>query len=213
MEKELFGQARSMAILALEELGKLSPVLGYIADPASHPSFVEECFGHKSKQLRGRLLSYMGPIMQRLNLMPSGDANSQNVQEWMSGFNSRLSELSSQLEAEAVKLIPELEATIKNAETGEIEAQRQEGLYVSFALDENSGVHLRHPKLVNKADAEKVLDYLSMYSDQTLSSLFEPLMKTYTSSLNDDSTWVDLISTLKQMLADMAAQLALNNAP
>jgi AbiV family abortive infection protein len=209
MEKELFGQARSMAILALEELGKFGPTLAFLSNPAEHPNYIQECFGHRSKQLRGHLLMSVVPLLTNAGLLTDG-ANTQDMGDLLRKLDKRLSENVSQVEAEITNLVPELQQIIENAESGVIEEQRQNGLYVSFAINNVETVHVRHPRLVSKLDAEKVLGMLSAYSDQAMGDIFGPMLEKYASSMVDDSSWVELISAFKMMVEDLAKHLAEN---
>lgn len=204
MEKELYGQARSMTILALEEFGKLGPTLSFLADPIRRPNYIEDCFDHKSKQMRGHLLTSIAPMLLKLGISTSTDGY-QDIGEFVRDFETKLT--NSQLEAEVVQIAPELQKIIEKAESGVLENERQNGLYVSYSIDDNSIVSVKHPNLVSRADAQKFLDLLAIYSDQSMGDIFECLSKKYGSFVDDKSTWAEAFPALKAMVEDLVQHL------
>ena len=66
LEKELFGQARSLGIMALEELGKFVQTVNYLVNGADPLNFINNLWSHRSKQQSGYVMALLGSLLAYL---------------------------------------------------------------------------------------------------------------------------------------------------
>lgn len=120
----------------------------------------------------------------------------------------RITENIDLLSIEFERQVPELERLIKETESGEIEYRRQDGFYVSLAIDELNRISVKHPRLVMREEAAFVVKLLSILDDNTVGSMLEPFVTNYFKNIDGSNESLPAaISALKKMINDSAHQL------
>lgn len=164
-EKGFYGQSRSTAITALEELGKFVLTLSHLAGEISEAEFIQRIRSHHPKQRWGNLIAYLAPISQRLieqnSETTSGCELLTRISESnLDGLVKELQENESELEVFADYLV-----------SGQVERERQDGWYVSLSM-KNETLHISYPRMVGREDAENVLRLLSHFDHEFSGSSF-----------------------------------------
>ena len=163
-DKGLYGPARSMAISALEELGKFALAIRFLADDLSAPQFVQQIFSHVPKQAWGRLITHLSPHMVHLNrenVAPSFleffrnlEANSEKLVQAVTEDQNGLQQVANELAGHT------------------LESWRQEGIYVSIQETEDTLV-VQHPRLVTEEQVQTVIQLLSQLDNDADHALFD----------------------------------------
>lgn len=206
LEKELYGYARSMGIMALEELGKFIQAVSYLAGDLDVSKFVNVSRNHIPKQRLGYLIAFMAPIMARLEkpALPGSEELAQGspIARFVDRMAGNIDGLATAMEQQ----LPALQQLIKNIENGEIEHQRQEGFYVSFAIDELERISIKHPRLVSREEAIFVIKVLSVLDESALPTELESVI---TSCLGDmGASQDDMLQAIKRMIDDLVREIA-----
>lgn len=210
LERELYGQARSLGIMALEELGKFVQTVNYLAGDASTLDFVNSLWSHKSKQRSGYVIALLSTLLMKLKTPERLEIEEQSLESFFTNFTNGLSEDIDRLLIELERQIPELERLIKETENGEIEYRRQDGFYVSLAIDELDRISVKHPRLVTREEAVFIVKLLSVLDDNTVGSMMEPIAMNYFKGIDSSKESLPAaISALKKLIDDSAHQIRL----
>jgi AbiV family abortive infection protein len=165
---ENYGVARSLAILAREELGKYLAAILFAAGRFPPSQFADIISGgHKQKQVLGVVLSCFGvllkPIQDKITaaMSASGTTLIEAFKTGMTGLQAQLEQLEPSKEAISV-----IERGVTSAHVGNDEARRTEGLYVDF-VERDGELVIRSPALVvsqnmAKEEIAKAKEYFEM---------------------------------------------------
>ncbi len=206
LEKELYGYARSMGIMALEELGKFIQATSYLAGDLDVSKFVNASRNHIPKQRLGYLIAFMAPIMARLEKPPLPGPDEVTGGSPMAQVIDRMAGNIDGLGAAMEQQLPALQQLVKSIENGEIEHQRQEGFYVSFAIDELERISIKHPRLVSREEAVFVIQVLSVLDESALPMELEPVITSYLGDM--DASQDDMLRAIKKMIDDLVREIA-----
>ena len=208
LEKELFGQARSMGIMAIEELGKFVQTLNYLAGGSDPLNFVNNSWSHQSKQRSGYVIALLSSLLVDLQKQKPLGPEEKSLELSFANITDRITENIEQLVIEFERQVPELEQLIKETESGEIEYRRQDGFYVSLAIDELNRISVKHPRLVTREEAVFFIKLLSILNDSNVSLMLEPLVMNYSKCIDSENESLPaVISILKKMIDDAVRQL------
>lgn len=156
-EKNFYPQARSVAITALEELGKLALALSYLKGDITEEDFLRRVHSHHPKQRWGNLLAYLAPLTQRF-VEQHGEMIS--GVEFIKHLDDRMGPQLDRLVQELQEKESELEAFANYLMSGQVERERRDGWYVSLVVDDEPP-RVTHPRMVDREKAESVLKLLS----------------------------------------------------
>lgn len=168
-ENNFYGQARSTAITALEELGKFVLTLSYLSGELSEREFLQRVRSHHPKQRWGNLIAFFAPLtrrfMEQQGEISLGEGLFKQLDDRMAsnldGVVREMQEKESELEAFANYLV-----------SGQVERERQDGWYVSLTV-ENETLHVSHPRMIDREKAESVLQLLSHFDHDIPGSSFD----------------------------------------
>ncbi len=102
--------------------------------------------------------------------------------------------------------LPALQQLVKNIESGEIEHQRQEGIYVSFTIGELERISIKHPQLVSREEAIFVMKVLSVLDESAIPMGLEPVITSYLGDMG--ASHVDMLQATKKMIDDLVREIA-----
>jgi len=208
LEREHYGQARSLGIMALEELGKFVATVNYLAGNSNTLDFVNSTWNHKSKQRSGYVIALLSTLLVKLQIPGRLESEEQSLESFFTKLTSRITENIDQLSIELERQVPKLERLVKETGNGEIEYQRQDGFYVSLAIDELNRISTKHPRLVTREEAVFIIKLLSVLDDNTVDSMLDPIATNYFNGI-DSSNELNpaAISALKKMIDDSTHQI------
>lgn len=207
-EKGLFGQARSAAITALEELGKLVATMNYLAGSVDAPTLINNVWSHQSKQRTGYLVMMFAPLVLHLQKRNNGEPQDQSAMALYQKLDEHILENTETLIDGFQRRLPELEQLVREVETGEIEFRRQDGLYVSLAIDNSDEISIKYPRLVTREDAALVIELLSMFNADTVGTALDQLVNHYAEGTGDgDDLLAVAIPMIRKMMDDATNHL------
>lgn len=208
LEKELFGQARSLGIMALEELGKFVQTVNYLAGDSDPLNFINNLWNHRSKQRSGYVIALLSSLLTYLQKRNPLDPEDKSLELLFPKITDRITQNVDQLVIEFERKVPELERLIKETGSGEIEYRRQDGFYVSLAIDELNRISVKHPRLVAREEVVFVIKLLSILNENTVDSMLEHLVMNYSKHMDSSNeSLATVISVIKKMIDDTVCQL------
>jgi AbiV family abortive infection protein len=154
-EQESFGTARSLAISAREECGKVFLASEYLAGMITPEQFVAQLRDHKPKQAEGLIAGAVlngllnNPHELRKLTEPQASTVAELLERVGSDFSVRPDQWTSLLEP----VVSALRADHAAAATGDHESERQAGVYVTMNV-RNGGLCIEHPFEVTKEQCE-----------------------------------------------------------
>lgn len=113
LEKELFGQARSLGIMALEELGKFVQTVNYLAGDSDPLNFINNLWNHRSKQRSGYVIALLSSLLTYLQKRNPLDPEDKSLELLFPKITDRITQNVDQLVIEFERKVPELERLIK----------------------------------------------------------------------------------------------------
>lgn len=199
-ERELFGPARSVAITALEELGKFVLALDQLAGTLTTHEFLKRVRKHHPKQRWGYAITFLAPwlveVVQR-ELGPCWDPVVLSER-----FEQRLRK-DGRIVQELERRTPEITALLEYLASGQVERDRQDGWYVSLNA-ENGTYGLVHPRLVRREEAQTVLTLFSAFDQEGIDVMaLLGISKGEHEALPEEN----MIEALKKMLDTWAKQI------
>ena len=162
IEKErYYGVGRSVAITALEELGKLTITLNYLANKISPEDFVEKVFSHNRKQNWGTLITTIAPIIDSLlKRLQESTGTVSNIKDIIQHMDNDPAHLEREFLKSQTLIVSRVESSVK----GELEEQRQNGLYVSISVH-GDGLKVIHPQMIGEEESKQVFALLSSFDE------------------------------------------------
>jgi AbiV family abortive infection protein len=161
IEKESrFGLGRSIAIVAIEELGKLGVALRYLTNQIKEEEFADRIWRHPPKQALGQLFLVISPLIERLGSAQTSDNKSTiTLEQFTQGIENNIDLFDKEIHA----LTPHFQNLIEILESGKLEKQRQAGLYVSI-LAKGHRATVQHPRSIEEYEAREVLALLEVFN-------------------------------------------------
>ncbi len=158
-EKALYGVGQSLAISALEELGKLFLSLSYLTNEISADSFARGVYLHERKQNLGKVTAWMTtPIVAAIQEVKKEVEANISIDDFFLNIKDNLSLL--EIKLSSVGFISELENMLKE----NLEERRQNGLYVSITNEGNLN-YILHPRQITEAEAKSILNIVATFDD------------------------------------------------
>ncbi len=156
-EKALYGAGQSLAISALEELGKLFLSAGYLMNLFSADNFIRGVYLHKRKQILGKVMARIAPIITALGEVKKEAEAAISIDEFFANIDKDISDLV-ETKLSSNSFISEIENILKE----NLEEQRKNGLYVSIANRDNRNC-ISHPGQVTEAEAKSILNVVATF--------------------------------------------------
>lgn len=207
LDNGLLGPACSIGIMALEELGKFAKIMGYLADNSDRKAFVNSVLNHKNKQRAGHVIALLAPAILSLRHRGAKSVEELFPHDSLTGIVDDLKLNINQLTSELEREIPEVERVIKEVETGEIEQKRQDGFYVSLAINEEDRVSVKYPRLITRADTERVVKILAFFRNKDAVVAIEPIAMRYREGADSESVSMSFVVDMLKKMVDDAVPL------
>jgi AbiV family abortive infection protein len=205
-EKELYGPARSSAILALEELGKFMFALNHIIDKTRPLDFVNRVWRHQAKQNAGYFIAALTPTLAGLEnerAKTEGGERHDSLGMFLERVAARAEKWVRNIDA----LVPKLEQLVNDIQTRNIETCRQDGHYVSLTADEANAISIKYPRETKREEADFFLKILSVLDDGSIFPGLESVVGGYTKELESSESLEAAVKVLKRMIEDLLKEL------
>jgi AbiV family abortive infection protein len=165
-ERGSFGIARSLAISAREECGKVLIACAYLGGMVAPEEFVVQLRDHKPKQAEGLILGALlnGVLEHPGRFRGLIEIDAPTLLEFAEQFGLSVQERNDEWSAAVAPLLPSMHADRDAATAGAHEAERQAGVYVTMDVEEGA-VRISHPFQITKAECEEELARLGALLD------------------------------------------------
>jgi AbiV family abortive infection protein len=163
-----YGLARSIAIFAQEEFGKLMLCIMYLTQQIEPERFLHQIRSHPDKQALGMLLTHIAPHLDA-SLQAAFAQNPNSISEVLESINYDVDNLATLIEQ---KIDPDTDSFVHNFQTtlkGSQEEIRQQGIYVSVSLKQET-LAISHPRQTTREEAETAMMMIDVFMnlvDQT----------------------------------------------